>query len=259
MDSEGNAVIGMKVTASQVQPVKGHEQFEDVTKSDGTFRITGLLPSSPYMLRTLGDTWTAETTVRIQSPPKGETANLTEPVLIVPKFCEPLYLDSDGRHHLDRMPDLVYVDHGDGTVTLAPSNPDSIYIDHRDGTVTDLRTGLMWKACAEGLNGATCENGSAEHLTWIDALEKANASNFANYTDWRLPSVDELRGLIEQCRGSPTINTHRFPNTADSVFWSVSPFPGVAEVAWAVNFGSGEDHGRHRDAPLAVRLVRGGP
>ena len=37
VDASGAPVAGVKITASQVQPLKGYEQFEAVTKADGSF------------------------------------------------------------------------------------------------------------------------------------------------------------------------------------------------------------------------------
>jgi hypothetical protein len=73
VDSDGKPVAGMRITASQVQPLKGYEQLESVSKSDGTFRITGLFPSSTYTLKPWGGEGGLETTLRIQSAPQGAT------------------------------------------------------------------------------------------------------------------------------------------------------------------------------------------
>lgn len=145
---------------------------------------------------------------------------------------------------------------------LPASNPDSVYIDHGNGTVTDTRTGLMWKQCAEGLSGATCQTGSAQTFTWANALIHAETSAFANYTDWRLPNVKELSSLVEDCRSYPAINTNHFPNTPSDWFWSGSPNVYGSNVAWVVYFQYGlaydgsywgeSENGRR------VRLVRGG-
>lgn len=142
---------------------------------------------------------------------------------------------------------------------LPASNPDSSYTDHGNGTVTDTRTGLMWKQCAEGLSGATCRTGSAQIFSWFDALVHAEASTFANYTDWRLPNVRELSSLVENCRTSPSINTHRFPNTPSSSFWSGSPDKAnYSNEAWRVRFDSGDSGFNLQVFNGRVRLVRGG-
>jgi len=140
---------------------------------------------------------------------------------------------------------------------IPAGNPDEVYIDHGDGTVTDTRTDLMWKQCAEGLSGTNCQTGSAQSFTWANALARADASTFANYTDWRLPNVKELSSLVEECRSSPSINTNHFPNTPSSPFWSGSPNASQSNVWLVVNFEGGQV-GSLRGSFSRVRLVRGG-
>ncbi len=233
LDLEGKPVAGMRITASQAQPLKGYEELESVSKSDGTFRITGLFPSSQYTLKPwVGEGYT-QTTVRIVSAPQGATAVVPDPILIVPAFCNKR--------------------------SVPASNPDSAYIDHGNGTVTDTRTGLMWKQCAEGLSDPACRTGRALHFDWADAPAHAEASTFANYTDWRLPSKDELLSLVEECGINPSINTNRFPNTPISYFWSGSPRTGSSDGALYVLFSSGSvGSGNVRTMRNHVRLVRGG-
>ena len=147
-----------------------------------------------------------------------------------------------------------------------PSNPDSVYTDHGDGTVTDSRTGLMWKQCAEGLSGGTCQTGSFQTFTWANALAHVEGSTFASHTDWRLPNVKELSSLVEECRVSPAINTNRFPNTPSSNFWSGSPSvllpdtqPDISDHAWYVRFDNGGASFYPRSIDFGgVRLVRSG-
>ena len=145
---------------------------------------------------------------------------------------------------------------------LPPSNPDIVYIDHGDGTVTDTRTGLMWKQCTEGLSGAGCETGSAQTFMWGQALTEAKSSTFANYSDWRLPNIKELASLIEDCRGGPAINTNKFPNTPSSRHWSGSPTTHSSSLAHNVDFLPGRwSFGDRRNLVSAVghvRLVRDG-
>lgn len=140
---------------------------------------------------------------------------------------------------------------------LPPSNPDAVYTDHDDGTVTDMRTGLMWKQCAEGLSGATCGTGSPELFNWAEALRHAEASTFADYSDWRLPNAKELSGLVEECRAAPAINTTHFPNTPSSNFWSGSPLV-YGDGAWYVSFYYGYALNYVQRVYSQVRLVRGG-
>lgn len=72
IDGNGKPLVGVKITASMLQPIKGYDKLEGVTTSDGSFRLRGLFPSSHYELR-LG---TCATGVQFDSAPQGETAVL---------------------------------------------------------------------------------------------------------------------------------------------------------------------------------------
>lgn len=144
---------------------------------------------------------------------------------------------------------------------IPPGNPDNVYTpDRANGTVTDTRTGLMWKACAEGQswNGSACY-GTATGHTWAEALELAEESVFADYDDWRLPSIKELMSLVETCRYNPAINHTVFPSTLSSEFWSSSPYTNNSQEAWYVRFSAGQAQIEYRGYDNNVRLVRGGP
>lgn len=140
-----------------------------------------------------------------------------------------------------------------------PTNPDSVYDVHADGTVTDTRTGLMWKRCSEGQswNGSTC-TGSASIFNWADALNHVLTLTDAGHEDWRLPNINELESLVEDCTYGPAINTDIFPNTPSSHFWSASPNAFDSSGAWSVYFGDGVSYDSDRSSYLRVRAVRGG-
>ncbi|MFH0727710.1 MAG: hypothetical protein V2B19_15385 [Pseudomonadota bacterium] len=82
VDGKETPVGGMKIIATQVRPVKGYEQLETVTKADGSFRLTGLFPSSAYHLKPWSETSTANTAVAIDSAPPGETSMVPKPMVI---------------------------------------------------------------------------------------------------------------------------------------------------------------------------------
>ena len=68
----------------------------------------------------------------------------------------------------------------------------NVLLDNGDGTVTDSRTGLMWPK--DG-TGAGYSNQASK--TWDAAIDWAEALNFAGYTDWRLPNINELKSFQE--------------------------------------------------------------
>lgn len=131
------------------------------------------------------------------------------------------------------------------------------FVDNGNGTVTDTQTGLMWKQCAEGQNGADCQ-GCGGEFNWDVAMQIPKTLNlrggFAGYRDWRLPTKDELTSLVMHGRTSPAICTEAFPNAPSHWFWSSSP--SVVNLTWYVHFGDGEVNSYYRYFAGAVRLVR---
>ncbi len=65
------------------------------------------------------------------------------------------------------------------------SGLEAIYLDHGDGTVSDLVTGLMWQQTP------------ASGLTFDAAVAGASSATTGGYTDWRLPTLEELYSLID--------------------------------------------------------------
>jgi len=63
------------------------------------------------------------------------------------------------------------------------------FVDNNNGTVTDNSTGLMWMQD---------DNGSG--LNWLDALTYAEGTDFAGYSDWRLPNAKELQSIVDYTR-----------------------------------------------------------
>lgn len=148
------------------------------------------------------------------------------------------------------------------TEHIAATAPSSRYQQKDDGSVVDAETGLMWRACLEGVAGKACGEGGPLELTWAEALVYVPAFNseggFAGHTDWRLPNIRELSTLIElQCVG-PAINLAVFPNTASSAVWSSSPSRFHTHYSWHVDFETGAFTYGERVKPKAVRLVRDG-
>ncbi|MCI5133714.1 MAG: DUF1566 domain-containing protein [Candidatus Electrothrix sp. AW2] len=146
------------------------------------------------------------------------------------------------------------------------------YIDNCNGTITDTETGLMWKRCSEGLSGVNCEEGEAKKYEWNDAMQRFKKVQYADYSDWRLPTIDELKTLVYCSNGvkdkddgecndgskKPTINQQAFPNTLSNWYWSGSPNADFSDFAWLVSFFNGRSNYAYRGNDYAVRLVRGG-
>lgn len=69
VDGKGQPMANVKVVASQVQPIKGYEQFETTTGLDGTFRFGKLFPSAEYVLFPWSDAWSNTPMMTVQYDP----------------------------------------------------------------------------------------------------------------------------------------------------------------------------------------------
>jgi hypothetical protein len=85
-----------------------------------------------------------------------------------------------------------------------------------------------------------------------------NAAGLCGAHDWRLPTVKELESIVDFGRAGPAVDPAYFPNTADSYYWSATPYAGDGRIAWYVSFNHGSASHGVRDFGLHVRLVRGG-
>ncbi len=135
----------------------------------------------------------------------------------------------------------------------------------QDGIAEDTETGLMWLRFA---HGQTWQNetviGDVKGADWRQAFEIVKQFNqlggYAGHSDWRLPTIDELKTLIDRVKGKSGnfIDMDVFPENAPW-YWSSSPVARYNYDAWIVSFGNGDDYWGGKDLNgYAVRLVRSG-
>jgi len=60
------------------------------------------------------------------------------------------------------------------------------FVDNGDGTISDNASGLMWT-----------QDDLEDEIEWKDALAYAENSEYADYTDWKLPDVKELHSIVD--------------------------------------------------------------
>ncbi len=150
------------------------------------------------------------------------------------------------------------------------------FIPQGDGTVIDQRTGLQWMRCSLGQiwTQGICRGFTREY-TW----EQANKLkwHFADYGDWRLPTIWELETLIH-CRSGLAPLGEKYDNlmgckdqneylpfvqsafplgeTTSSFYWSENFPTSEANLAWGVDISNAASYPEPKGAAHSVRLVR---
>ncbi len=115
-----------------------------------------------------------------------------------------------------------------------------------DGTVTDTETGLMW------------QGNDSEEMNWKESLAYCENLSIAGYDDWRMPSREELRSVVDYEKSGPAISTNFFPDTNPSRYWSATAYASNTSYAWCVLFSNGDDSNYRKSGSLNVRAVRSG-
>jgi hypothetical protein len=114
-------------------------------------------------------------------------------------------------------------------------------VDKEDGTILD--TNLLWQ-----------QSSSDKALTWQEANEYCKSLTLTGHNDWRLPTIEELKVLINM----------KYDTTIDPVFeckhgwyWSSSAYINSnPNVNWGVGFHVGMVYSGYRDGVGFVRAVR---
>ena len=93
------------------------------------------------------------------------------------------------------------------------------FVDNHDGTVTDRLTNLMWVK-----NGWRMDLMSS--VTWQEAREKCRDFRLGDYDNWRLPTIEEWRSVIDNSKEYPAlVEPNSFVNIiAHMPYWSGSEF-----------------------------------
>ena len=147
----------------------------------------------------------------------------------------------------------------------------------------DNKTGLIWEIkTADG--GFRDLNKTYTNYFSVDTnygatnnsdyfVKLVNQKTLCGAANWRLPTVDELKGLIFCSDGKydsdgsctnyekiilPVINTKYFPDITEKYwFWSSSPYADINYVAWVVRFNDGVSYYfSNKNNNHSIRLVR---
>ena len=105
-------------------------------------------------------------------------------------------------------------------------------------------------------DGGDCSGSDCDTSAFVESV---NAEALCGFTDWRMPSRDELGSISDPRKVGqpPTINSRYFPNTQAAEYWSGNDYQFQWDAAWVWSFQNGLDRVEWKRSPRPVRLVRG--
>ena len=138
-----------------------------------------------------------------------------------------------------------------------PRHPVARFETH-DNEVRETGAGLIWGRCSAGEHW---QAGRCAGTIRLMSLAEARRYAAQRGPGWRLPTLDELSGLVDDRCQSPAIDTRIFPNVrareeGRSSYWTDTPFEAIDTMNYVVDFMTGEIDARSTGFPLGVRLVR---
>ena len=129
--------------------------------------------------------------------------------------------------------------------------------------VFDVTTNLMWQDNAAAASTQKRWLTVANYVSPYNNTSGDTATTYCRnlslggYTDWRLPSKDELYGIVKSTVINPSISGV-FQHTASDYYWSSTTYAGSSSDAWDVYFGNGYQHYYYKTGSGYVRCVRAG-
>jgi len=114
--------------------------------------------------------------------------------------------------------------------------------------VLDKNTGLVWEQAPD-----------ARERVWAPAIFESVNKDVGGTVGWRLPSVVELKSLLDPTLPPPFVPEGVFTGVQPVVYWSATTWSDDPTRAWIVNFSDGfvSAMGKN-DVPIRFWCVRGG-
>ncbi|MDD5387581.1 MAG: DUF1566 domain-containing protein [Sulfuricurvum sp.] len=128
------------------------------------------------------------------------------------------------------------------------------FIVNKDNTITDQKTGLQIVQDPTLLGDMF--NKALTFDEAVKAVADLNVKGYAGHKDWRLPSVEELCGMIDRTKHDPCYDTKIFKGKFDNWYWSGETCAWSTGSAWVVGSGHGGVHNFGRGLRSYVLPVR---
>ena len=116
-----------------------------------------------------------------------------------------------------------------------------------------------WVAVLDTKQGLMFTVAESKEMEQPEAVEYVKTLKVGMFSDWRLPSVEELFLLADRSRHSPAIDTEYFPACKSDWYWTGTLYtPSPGGNAWYVYFSLGYAYWYDQDYYGFVRACRAG-
>ena len=150
----------------------------------------------------------------------------------------------------------------DGDKLAGVTWPTSRFVANSDTTITDKLTGLIWTQSAYAPGPAVCSPGM--NKTWQEALDYVkclNTNKYLTYSDWRLPTINDLESLVTQgtTNSATWLKNANFTSIQPVDYWTSTSMANYLSFAWAIKLTTNTIEGGDKTySTFAVWPVRGG-
>ena len=128
-----------------------------------------------------------------------------------------------------------------------------------DGSIHDKDNVYTWYDPDPATNGGNAGT-PGEGTDTDDFINALNSAGFGGYSDWRMPTREELHSICDFGRSGPAIKTEYFPNTPSlpPPYWSATTAAYSVEHAWHLYLSACDVLWSPKYNASRVRAVRGG-
>ena len=157
----------------------------------------------------------------------------------------------------------------DGEIVAIDSEKWSCVVDNKNSLVWEVKSGK--KGVQYALNTYTWFDGESgrdngtfsKNCYWgkncntLSFIEDINKAELCGYSNWRLPTREELNSIVDYYGdGDTLIDANFFPNTQMDSYWTSVSVTSNPSMAYEVPFFYGGSMARDKTIDTFVRLVR---
>ena len=117
-----------------------------------------------------------------------------------------------------------------------------------DATIVRVKgSNLMWEDTTHS---------EETKVTFMEAKSYCRDLKLGRYSDWRLPTLQELLSIVNYKRYKPAIINGFSHVNRDTLYWSKTPYIKESDEYWGVNFKDGSSSNAAINYDRYVRCVR---